>query len=107
MVMETMDGGAFGSLVAAVNVANTAIGSVGHKIVLASRIRLFQDPNGSTHRSTQVLKRSTVELLGAGKNVIRRGVIDGNIKCGMELNVVKLCSSEVAIRVVEVSDGSM
>jgi hypothetical protein len=29
MVMETMDGGAFGNPVAAVNVANTAIGSVG------------------------------------------------------------------------------
>jgi hypothetical protein len=48
-----------------------------------------------------------VELLGVGENVVGTGVIDGNIKCGMELNVVKLCSSEVAIRVVEVSDGSM
>jgi hypothetical protein len=49
MVMETMDGGAFGSPVAIVNVANIAIGSVGHKIVPTNRIRLFQDPNGSTH----------------------------------------------------------
>jgi hypothetical protein len=33
--------------------------------------------------------------------------IHGNIKCGMEFNTVKLCPSDVAIRVVEVSDGSM
>ena len=32
-------------------------------------------------------------------------MIDGNIKCGMKLNVVKMCPSEVAVRVVEVSDG--
>ena len=49
MVIEIMDGGAFGSLVAIMNVPNTAIGSVGYKIVLVSHIRLFQDPNGSTH----------------------------------------------------------
>jgi hypothetical protein len=49
-----MDGRPFGSPMAVANVANTAIGSVGHKIILASRIRLFQDPSGSTHRSTQV-----------------------------------------------------
>jgi hypothetical protein len=48
-----------------------------------------------------------VELLGAGENVVGTGMIDGNIKYGMELNVVKLCPSEVAIRVVEVSDGSV
>jgi hypothetical protein len=38
MVMETMDGGAFGSCVAAVNVANTGIGSVGQRVIRASRI---------------------------------------------------------------------
>jgi hypothetical protein len=48
-----------------------------------------------------------VELLGLGGHVVGTGVIDGNIKCGMELNAVKLCPSEVAVRVVEVSDGSM
>jgi hypothetical protein len=46
-----------------------------------------------------------LELLGSGGNVVGRGVIDGNIKCGMELNAVKLCPSEVAVWVVEVSDG--
>jgi hypothetical protein len=48
-----------------------------------------------------------VELLGSGGNVVGTGVIDGNIKCGMELNAMKLCPSEVAVRVIEVSDGSM
>jgi hypothetical protein len=49
----------------------------------------------------------TVELLGLGGNVVGTGVIDGNIKCSMELNAVNLCPSEVAVRVVEVSDGSV
>jgi hypothetical protein len=46
-----------------------------------------------------------VELLGSGGNVVGTGVIDGNIKCGMELNAVKMCPSEMAVRVVEISDG--
>jgi hypothetical protein len=54
MVMETMDGGSFGRPVAAMIVANTAIGSVRYRIIWANRIRLFQDPNGSTHWSKQV-----------------------------------------------------
>jgi hypothetical protein len=41
------------------------------------------------------------------ENVVGTGVIIKNIKCGMELNAVKLCPSEVAIRVVEVRDGSV
>jgi hypothetical protein len=49
--------------------------------------------------------RGIVELLGPGASVVGKGVIDGNIKCGMELNTVKLCPSKVAIRIVEVSDG--
>jgi hypothetical protein len=57
-----MDGGAFGSPVAVVNVANTAIGSVGHIVDPASRIRLFQDPSGSTHRSTQVLENTSTQV---------------------------------------------
>jgi hypothetical protein len=48
-----------------------------------------------------------VELLGSRGNVVGTGVIDGNIKCGTELNAMKLCPSEVAVRVVEVSDGSV
>jgi hypothetical protein len=107
MVIETMDGGAFGSPVAAINVANTAIGSVGQRVVRASRIRLFQDPSGSTHRNIQVPDRGSVELLGPRASVVGKGVIYGNIKCGMELNIVTLCPSEVAIRVVEVRDGSV
>jgi hypothetical protein len=57
-----MDGGAFRSPVAIVNVANTAIGSVGHRIVPASHIRLFQDPNGSTHQSTQVPENTSTQV---------------------------------------------
>jgi hypothetical protein len=57
-----MDGGAFWSPVAVVNVANTAIGSVGHKIVLASHIRVFQDPSGSTHRSSQVPENTSTQV---------------------------------------------
>jgi hypothetical protein len=34
----------------------------GHKIVLANRIKLFQDPNGSTHRSTQVPENTTTQV---------------------------------------------
>jgi hypothetical protein len=106
-VMEAMDGGAFGSPVAAANVANSAIASVGEWIIRGSRIRLFQDPTELTHQSTEVWEIGTVELLGSRGNVVGTGVIDGNIKCGMELNAVKLCPSELAVRVVEVSDGSM
>jgi hypothetical protein len=48
-----------------------------------------------------------VELLELGENVVGTGVINENIKCGMELNVVKLCPFEVAVRVMEVRDGSV
>jgi hypothetical protein len=48
-----------------------------------------------------------MELLWLEENVVGTGVIIKNIKCGMELNAVKLCPSEVAIRVVEVRDGSV
>jgi hypothetical protein len=57
-----MGGGAFESTVAIMNVANTTIGSVGHRIVPANRIRLFQDPSGSTHRSTQVPENTTTQV---------------------------------------------
>jgi hypothetical protein len=52
-------------------------------------------------------KRGTVELLGLGENVVGMGVINENIKCGMELNAMKLCPFEVAVRIVEVRDGSV
>jgi hypothetical protein len=48
-----------------------------------------------------------VELLRSGRNVVGTGVIDGNIKCGMELNAVKMYPFEVAVQVVEVSNGSV
>jgi hypothetical protein len=57
-----MDGRAIGSPVAVMNVANIAIGSVGHRIVPTSRIRLFQDPSGSIHRSTQVLEDTSTQV---------------------------------------------
>jgi hypothetical protein len=62
MTMETGDGGVFGSPVANLNAASVASGSVGHRIVRANRIRLFQDPSESTHRNTQLRERGTVEL---------------------------------------------
>jgi hypothetical protein len=49
----------------------------------------------------------TVELLGPGGNVVGMGVLQDNIKCGMELNTVKLCPFEVAIQVVQVLDESV
>jgi hypothetical protein len=49
----------------------------------------------------------TVELLGPGGNVVGTGVLQDNIKCGMELNVVKLCPFEVAVQVVQVLDESV
>jgi hypothetical protein len=57
-----MDGGAFKNRMAVVNVANTAIGSVGYKIIRASRIRLFQDPSRSIHRSTQVSENTSTQV---------------------------------------------
>jgi hypothetical protein len=105
--MEAGDGGAFGSPIANFNAASVAIGSVGHRIMRANRIRLFQDLSESTHRSTQLRERGTVELLGLGENVVGTGMINENIKYRMELNAVKLCPSEVAVRVVEVRDGSV
>jgi hypothetical protein len=105
--MEVGDGRAFGSPIANLNAASVAIGSVEHIIVRANRIRLFQDPNESIHRSTQLRERGIIELLGLGENVVGTGVINENIKCGMELNAMKLCPSEVAVRIVEVRDGSV
>jgi hypothetical protein len=49
----------------------------------------------------------TVELLGMGDNVVGTGVLQDNIKYGMELNVVKLCPFEVAVQVVQVLDESV
>jgi hypothetical protein len=95
--MEAMDGGAFKSPMAAANIANSAIASVGEWTIQGSCIKLFQDSTESIHRSTKVREIGTVELLESGGNVVGTGVIDGNIKCGMELNGVKLCPSEVVV----------
>jgi hypothetical protein len=48
-----------------------------------------------------------MELLGSGGNVVRTGVLQDNIKCGMELIAVKLCPFEVAVQVVLVLDESV
>jgi hypothetical protein len=45
-----------------------------------------------------------------GERVVRGsciGVLQDNIKCGMELNAVKLCPFEVAVQVVQVLDESV
>jgi hypothetical protein len=49
----------------------------------------------------------TVELLGPGGNVVGTGVLQDNIKCGMELNAMKLYPFEVAVQVVQVLDKSV
>jgi hypothetical protein len=102
--MSGVDGRAFGSLVAAATVATNACGSVRERVVQGSRIRLFQDARESIQRSTEVRGTGTVELLGPGGNVLGTGVLQDNIKCGMELNAVKLCPFEVAVQVVQVLD---
>ena len=48
-----------------------------------------------------------MELLNANNIVVGTGVIESSLKCRMELNAVKLCLFEVAIRVVHVYDGSV
>jgi hypothetical protein len=47
-----------------------------------------------------------VELLGPGGNIVGTGVLQDNIKYGMELNAVKLYPFEVAVQVVQVLDES-
>ena len=105
--MSGTDGRAFGSLVAAATVAIVACGSVEERIVRRSRISLFQDARESIQRSTEVRGTGTVELLGPGGTVVGTGVLQDNINCGMELNVVKLCPFEVAVQVVRVLEESI
>jgi hypothetical protein len=95
--MSGMDGRAFGSPVAAATVATNACGSVEERVVQGSCIRLFQDARESIQRSTEVRGMDRVELLGPEGNVVGTGVLQDNIKCGMELNAVKLCLFEVAV----------
>jgi hypothetical protein len=105
--MSGMDGRAFGSPVAAATVATNACGSVGERVVRGSRIRLFQDAKESIQRSTVVPGTGTVELLGPGGNVVGTRVLQDNIKCGIELNAMKLYPFEVAVQVVQILDESM
>src|SRR5450759_2522824 len=105
--MSGADGRAFGSPVAAATVATNACGSVGERIIRRSRISLFQDARESIQRSTEVRGTGTVELLGPGGIVVGTGVLQHNIQCGMELNAVKLCPFEVAVRVVQVLEESV
>jgi hypothetical protein len=87
--MSGMDGRTFGSLVVAATVATNVCGSVGERVVRGSRIRLFHDGRESMQRSTEVLGTGEVELLGTGGNVVGTGVLQENIKCGMDLNGIK------------------
>ena len=48
-----------------------------------------------------------MELLGPGGNVVGTGILQENIRCGMELNAVKLCPFEVAVQVVRVIEESV
>jgi hypothetical protein len=105
--MSGTDGRAFGSPVAAATGATNACGSVRERIIRRSRISLFQDASESIQRSTEVRGTGTVELLGPGGNVVGIGVLQDNIKCGMELNAVKLCPFEVAVQVVQVLEESV
>jgi hypothetical protein len=105
--MSGMDGRAFGSPMAAATVATNACGSVEERVVRGSRIRLFQDGRELIQRSTEVPRTGIVELLGLGGNVVGTGVLQDNIKCGMELNAMKLCPFEVAVQVVQVLDESV
>jgi hypothetical protein len=59
------------------------------------------------NQSREVRGMGTVELLGPGGNVVGTGVLQDNIKCGMELNVMKLCPFEVVVQVVQVLDESV
>jgi hypothetical protein len=105
--MSGMDGRAFGSPVAAATVATNACERVGERVVRGSCIRLFHDGRESMQRSMEVPGMGTVELLGPGGTVVGMGVLQENIKCGMELNAVKLCPFEVAVQVVQVLDESV
>jgi hypothetical protein len=105
--MSGMDGRAFGSPVAETTVATNACGSVEERVVRGNRIRLFQDARESIQRSTEVRGTGIVELLGPGGNVVGTGVLQDNIKCGMELNAVKLCPFEVVVQVVRVLEEFM
>jgi hypothetical protein len=62
---------------------------------------------GINPESTEVRGTGTVELLGPRDNVVGTGVLQDNIKCGMELNAVKLCPFEVAVQVVRVLEESV
>jgi hypothetical protein len=105
--MSGMDGRTFDSPMATATVATNACGSVGERIVRGSRIRLFQDARESIQRSTEVRGMGIVELLGPGGNVVGTGVLQDNIKCGMELNAVKLCPFEVVVQTVRVLEQSV
>jgi hypothetical protein len=48
-----------------------------------------------------------MELLGPGGNVVGTRVLQDNIKCGMEVNAVKLCPFEVVVQVVQVLEESV
>ena len=92
---------------AVATVATNACGSAAERMVQHSCISLFQDARESIQRSTEVQGTGTLELLRPGDNVVGTGVLQDNIKCGMELNAMKLCLFEVALQVVQVLEKSV
>ena len=101
------DGRVFSSFVAAAIVATDACGSVRERIVRRSCISLFQDAKESIQRSMEVQGRGTMELLGLGGYVVGTRILQENIKCGMQLNAVKLGPFEVVVQVVRVIGESV
>ena len=63
-------------------------------------------PRAATHfvHTENQHRTPMVELLSEGGNIVGIGAVDNSIKCGMELNHVKLFPSEVAVRVSRVVD---
>jgi hypothetical protein len=107
-----MDSRAFGSPIAFEHdpqhhnaVGNTT--NIGARIVRAARVRLF-DTTTRTNivENSQRSQSSYVNLLSLEGNIVGVGILQHSIHVGMTLNYIKLFPSEVAVRVIEVSDAS-
>ena len=102
-IQITMDSNAFASPVVVRNVEaglETERLGVGERIV--RRVictSLF--PEAATHyvHTENQYRTPIVEFLSEGGNIVGIGAVDNSIKCGMELNHVKLFPSEVVVRV--------
>ena len=107
-IQITMDSSAFGSPIVVWNVEaglETELLGIGERIVRrVIRTSLF--PEAATHSVHIENQHRTpmLELLSEGGNIVGIGAVDNSIKCGMELNHVKLFPSEVVVRVSHVVD---